>query len=1024
MRPAHRPTLFVIAISIVTLLSGLPYLPIRTASANAAALQRKHAPVSGSRKITVSKSRKLLQLRPTNPGPHTRAAELKDKHLHSHPMIAERRISYLTGSKNQSSMRRGYLPYSMGEITVNTTTDDSAYDYTTADTTSTGTVSLRSAIQYTNYIAGQDTIVVPDGSYYLTLTGADEDSGATGDLDINDSLVILGSSETGTEIFGDGDRVFDVGPLDSSIAVTFKHLTVTQGNAPGSESGGGILVHGQSVELDTVGVVFNSAGGYGGGLEIHDGTTFSMAGGSLSYNTADANTGGGHGGGADILGGTASFTGVLISHDVADNGGGIQNEGNNPVTSFSYCTFVGDSALKAYNYGGGLDNDDGDFTADHCTFKQNYGNGDGGAFDIDAGNNVISNCVIDSNYSPNNDGAIYAGGKTIRMINDTVRWNSAPAFDGAIGAYPDSSFFMEGGVVAYNSCTNGSGGGILISTQHDTLVDVSIFGNSAHGNGGGIFNSVGTSFFKNVIMHDNVAGSNGGGIDDSSGGTIWSGGSLTYNSAAGEGGGIYLESAVASSDTLVNVTLAGNTPDAYYTNSGSYQVVILDYVIINATSIVDSIHVRLNATVYPYGSDFTVRFLYGTTSGHYTDSVYATPSTATGSSGVPDSTVIAVNPGAEYYYAVSLTGSDNYYFQTSELHFTAPVNITIVKEGADFEDDVFPPTGWTVSANSSGSPYYWSQDTASGYGVGHYSAYFDCYDDTAQGEFDSLLTPVITNLDSTDFVTFDYAYSGYPGYSDSLIVAVSTDGGATFSRVWYDGAPRLETTPEDNNAFIPGSSQWSSAYIHLPSGVEGSNVVVAFICENDFGNALYIDNIKIGSAPSDLSLAVQATDFGAESDAGAVTLSWKTQSEVDNAGFNVMRQELGVSGWQLAGSYVSDKTLQGLGTSSSGRSYSFTDNKVISGQTYNYKIQSVSTYGTTKDLSTLTVTVNVPKNYALYQNYPNPFNPSTTIRFDLKQASNVTLEIYNTLGQRVEKWSNGVMGAGRYNEVVNMSRYA
>ena len=54
----------------------------------------------------------------------------------------------------------------------------------------------------------------------------------------------------------------------------------------------------------------------------------------------------------------------------------------------------------------------------------------------------------------------------------------------------------------------------------------------------------------------------------------------------------------------------------------------------------------------------------------------------------------------------------------------------------------------------------------------------------------------------------------------------------------------------------------------------------------------------------------------------------------------------------------------------------------------------------------------VPKNFDLRQNYPNPFNPSTQIEFSVAEYSNVTLEVFNIVGQKVATLIDGDMSAG------------
>jgi hypothetical protein len=61
----------------------------------------------------------------------------------------------------------------------------------------------------------------------------------------------------------------------------------------------------------------------------------------------------------------------------------------------------------------------------------------------------------------------------------------------------------------------------------------------------------------------------------------------------------------------------------------------------------------------------------------------------------------------------------------------------------------------------------------------------------------------------------------------------------------------------------------------------------------------------------------------------------------------------------------------------------------------------------------------VPDNYFLHDNYPNPFNPTTTLRFDLPNVSDVTLTIYNMLGQKVKTFNMQSTPAGYHSVTWN-----
>lgn len=67
---------------------------------------------------------------------------------------------------------------------------------------------------------------------------------------------------------------------------------------------------------------------------------------------------------------------------------------------------------------------------------------------------------------------------------------------------------------------------------------------------------------------------------------------------------------------------------------------------------------------------------------------------------------------------------------------------------------------------------------------------------------------------------------------------------------------------------------------------------------------------------------------------------------------------------------------------------------------------------------------NIPSEILLSNNYPNPFNPTTTIEYSLSQSGNVSLTVYNLIGEEVALLYSGNMPAGNHKVIWDASSLA
>ena len=93
---------------------------------------------------------------------------------------------------------------------------------------------------------------------------------------------------------------------------------------------------------------------------------------------------------------------------------------------------------------------------------------------------------------------------------------------------------------------------------------------------------------------------------------------------------------------------------------------------------------------------------------------------------------------------------------------------------------------------------------------------------------------------------------------------------------------------------------------------------------------------------SAIPTVIELSNFSAIPGDGEVTLMWRTESEIDTAGFNIYRGVIGSSEMTK----LNDTLIPAKGTATSGAEYTYVDNDVRNGVIYIYKLEDVDTAGT------------------------------------------------------------------------------
>lgn len=454
----------------------------------------------------------------------------------------------------------GFVPLSVsGAVYVVNTTADTQ-DLTVTDgicVDAAGSCSLRAAITQSNATAELDVIIVPAGTYTLTLVAPNENANAGGDLDITSPVSIEGAGIGITIVQANllpnaaTERVFHITGTASpngfniveaagnSHHVSLSGLTIRNGNNTSNTFGGGVRIDNPALELRILNssISNNRAASCGGGIHVGaNGGKVIITGSTFANNSSGSQVPqtGSAGGGiyidstAEVEISNSTITGNSASSSLANPlGGGIFNARGEVAISNS--TISGNTASSTSSSfrgsGGGIWNETGNLTIRDSTITSNTANVYGGASNLArtlpstlaiVNSTVSNNTVTGTQQASPQGGGVYngtvsSGTATVNIDRSTVNNNTAPnGFAGGLynlgmGGGPVNMNITHS-TVANNSAPDAAGI-YNAGPNARALIDFSTFsGNTAQGNGGNIYTDTGAvTIIGNSISANGVS---------------------------------------------------------------------------------------------------------------------------------------------------------------------------------------------------------------------------------------------------------------------------------------------------------------------------------------------------------------------------------------------------------------------------------------------------------------------------------------------------------------------------------------